>query len=69
MVSKKLDGSSFAFSKTLIAEKTSKGATFLVFAAFFKTETLSSTIAVSEEEEEEDDDDDEDSNASVSVLS
>ena len=54
-----------------MAENTSKGATFLVFAAFFNTETLLSTIAESEEEEEGvgEEDDDEDSNASVSVLS
>jgi hypothetical protein len=67
-VSRKFEGSSFAFSKAMIAEKTSEGATFLVFAAFFKTETRSATRDGSNEDDGDDDGGaDAASNASVSV--
>ena len=42
-VSKKPEGSSFAFSMIDSAERTSSAATFLVLAASFNTFTLSST--------------------------
>lgn len=42
-VSKKPEGSSFAFSMLDSAERTSSAATFLVLAASFNTFTLSST--------------------------